>query len=294
MINDTGIPKKGTHSVGVARQYCGQLGKQDNCQGAVTLSVASDHASLPVAHRLYLPHAWTDDPERRCKAGVPEAVTFQTKPQIARDQIGAALKAGAPPAPVLTDAGYGIDTAFRDGITELGLRYIVGIQSFTSLWAPGMEPLSAKAWSGRGRPPSLVGRDAKHEPVSAKQLATSLPASAFKRLTWRHGGNAALRSRFAAIRVHRHIATITAQALGPRSGLWSNGLLANRDRQNAGCPPCLSRSGCVQWSILPSCDGASSATIRISSKNWGSASMRAAVGAAFITTLPHASQLTDS
>ena len=214
MIDDTGIPKKGMHSVGVARQYCGQLGKQDNCQVAVTLSVASDHASLPIAHRLYLRQAWTDDPERRFRAGVPQAVTFQTKPQIARDQIRAALKAGVPPAPVLADAGYGIDTAFRDGITELGLRYVVGVQSSTSLWAPGMEPLSPKAWSGRGRRPSRVGRNAKHKPVSAKQLATSLPASAFKRLTWRQGGNAALRSRFATVRVrpaHRDYNRTTAR-----------------------------------------------------------------------------------
>ena len=80
MIDDTGIPKKGTHSVGVARQYCGQLGKQDNCQVAVTLSVANDHASLPVAHRLYLPQLWCDDRPRRAGAGVPDEIVFQTKP----------------------------------------------------------------------------------------------------------------------------------------------------------------------------------------------------------------------
>lgn len=127
MVDDTGMPKKGTHSVGVARQYCGQLGKRDNCQVAVTLSLAGDHASLPIAHRLYLPQAWADDPARRIRAGVPDEVAFQTKPQIALDQIRAALQAGVPPAPVLADAGYGIDTAFRDSITELGLLYAVGI-----------------------------------------------------------------------------------------------------------------------------------------------------------------------
>ena len=201
MIDDTGVPKKGTHSVGVARQYCGQLGKQDNCQVAVTLSVAGDHASLPIAHRLYLPQAWADDPARRTRAGVPDDVAFLTKPQIALAQIRAALDAGVPPAPVLADAGYGVDTDFRDGITELGLRYIVGIQSSASLWPPGAEPLPPKPWSGRGRPPSLLQRTAEHQPVSAKQVATTLPRRAWRRVTWREGSNAPLLSRFAAVRV---------------------------------------------------------------------------------------------
>ncbi len=83
MFDDTGMPKKGTHSVGVARQYCGQLGKQDNCQVAVTLSLAGDHASLPIAHRLYLPQAWADDPARRTRADVPLVVTTTTSEKIA-------------------------------------------------------------------------------------------------------------------------------------------------------------------------------------------------------------------
>jgi len=201
IIDDTGFPKKGTHSVGVARQYCGQLGKQDNCQVAVSLSVANERASLPIAYQLYLPQAWTNDPERRAKAGVPEDIQFHTKPQIALAQIQAAHQAGVPPATVLTDAGYGIDTAFRDGITELGLRYVVGIQSSTSLWPSDMVPLAPKPWSGRGRPPSLLRRVAKHKPLSAKDLARSLPKRAWRRVTWREGGNALLASRFAAVRV---------------------------------------------------------------------------------------------
>ncbi len=201
MIDDTGIPKKGTHSVGVARQYCGQLGKQDNCQVAVTLSLTADHASLPIAHRLYLPQPWADDPARRAAAGVPNDVTFQTKPQIALAQIRAAIAAGVPQAPVLADAGYGVDTAFRDGITELGLAYVVGIQSHTSLWPPGMEPLPPRPWSGRGRPPSSIRRDAGHAPMPAKALAASLPKRAWRRVTWREGSNTMLGGRFAAVRV---------------------------------------------------------------------------------------------
>src|SRR5664280_3191292 len=96
IIDDTGFPKKGKHSVGVARQYCGQLGKQDNCQVAVSLSIANHHASLPVAYRLYLPEDWTKDRKRLRKVGVPEEVDFKTKPEIALEQIEAACAAGLP------------------------------------------------------------------------------------------------------------------------------------------------------------------------------------------------------
>jgi SRSO17 transposase len=201
IVDDTGFPKKGRHSVGVARQYCGQLGKQDNCQIAVSLSVANDHASLPIAYRLYLPESWANDPDRRAKAGVPEDVAFRTKPEIARDEIQAALAAGMPRGVVLADAGYGIDTAFRIALTEMGLTYVVGIQSSTSLWPPGTAPLPPKAWSGRGRPPSLVRRHPAHKPLSAKELAQALPDGAWRTVTWREGANAPLASRFAAVRL---------------------------------------------------------------------------------------------
>src|SRR5512134_857393 len=108
ILDDTSFPKKGTHSVGVARQYCGQLGKQDNCQVAVSLSLAHDQASLPIAYQLYLPEAWARDPARRAKAGVPDDIAFQTKPQIALAQIRTALLSGLPGAVVLADAGYGV------------------------------------------------------------------------------------------------------------------------------------------------------------------------------------------
>ncbi len=201
IVDDTAIPKKGTHSVGVARQYCGQLGKQDNCQVAVSLSAAGDHASLPIAYRLYLPHEWADDPERRTRAGVPDDIVFQTKPRIALDQIRAARAAGIEATLVLADAGYGNDTDFRDSITEIGLSYAVGIQSTTTLWPPGIEPLPPKQWSGRGRPTSAIRRDAEHQPVSAKEMALGLPKKAWRRVTWREGTNSVLASRFAAVRV---------------------------------------------------------------------------------------------
>src|SRR6476661_2612760 len=201
IVDDTGLPKKGKLSVGVARQYCGQLGKQDNCQVAVSLSVANEHASLPIAYRLYLPEAWAKDAVRRRKAGVPDDIAFQTKPAIALEQICAAMEAGVSPGVVLADAGYGVDTDFRDGVTALGLSYVVGVQSSTSLWAPGTAPLPPKRWRGIGRPPSLIRRDDKHKPVSAKQMALALPTRSWRRVTWREGTNARPTSRFAAVRV---------------------------------------------------------------------------------------------
>ncbi len=201
IIDDTGMPKKGKHSVGVARQYCGQLGKQDNCQVAVSLSAANDHASLPIAYRLYLPHEWIDDPARRANAGVPDDIVFQTKPQMALDQLRAALAAGVEAEVALADAGYGNDTGLRDSITEIGLPYVVGIQSSTTLWPPGALPLPPKPWGGRGRPTSAIRRDGAHQPISAKQMALELPKKAWRRVTWREGTDTKLAARFAAVRV---------------------------------------------------------------------------------------------
>src|SRR3954468_8886454 len=178
IIDDTGMPKKGRHSVGVGRQYCGQIGKQDNCQVAVTLSLANAQASLPMAYRLYLPEAWAHDAQRRMKAGVPQEIGFQTKPEIALDQIRAARAERVPPGLILADAGYGSDTDFRTALTALGLRYSLGIAASTSLGPPGTAPLPPKPWSGRGRPPTRVQRNSDHKPLSAEKLARSLPETA--------------------------------------------------------------------------------------------------------------------
>ena len=141
IVDDTGFPKKGSHSVGVARQYCGQVGKQDNCRVAVSLSIATWSASLPIAFRLYLPEMWTEDKERRREGGIPDDIQFQTKPQIALKQIGNAVKEDVTRGVVVADAGYGVDGKFRAGVTELGLQYAVGVQSSLSVWTPGTEPL---------------------------------------------------------------------------------------------------------------------------------------------------------
>ena len=201
ILDDTGFPKKGRHSVGVARQYCGQLGKQDNCQVAVTLSLANCTASLPVAYRLYLPREWADDPARRRKAGVPEEITFQTKPEIALDQIRAAAEAGLPRGVILMDAGYGSDTQLRTDVTTLGFRYVTGILSNISIGAQGTAPLPPKPWSGRGRPPKLMRRDSEHQPTSVKALALALAHKAWTEIAWREGAADRLTSRFARLRV---------------------------------------------------------------------------------------------
>src|SRR3954466_2251710 len=201
IIDDTGFPKKGRHSVGVARQYCGQLGKQDTCQVAVTLSLANHTASLPVAYRLYLPLEWSADAERRAAAGIPETVGFLTKPEIALEQIQAACMAGLPRGVVLMDAGYGTNTRLREEIGALGLTYIAGIPPQTSVWPPGMAPLPPLPWSGRGRRPKLMRRDAEHRPVSVKALALDLSAASWQTVSWREGSAGALTSRFARVRV---------------------------------------------------------------------------------------------
>jgi SRSO17 transposase len=201
IVDDTGFPKKGRHSVGVARQYCGQLGKQDNCQVAVSLSVANHAASLPIAYRLYLSEDWANDPERRDKAKVPDRVVFKTKPQIAFDQIKEALATGVRKGVVLADAGYGSDTQFRTDVSELGLTYVMGISPSTTVWEPGTGPLPPPEYSGRGKPATRLRRDAEHQPVSVKALAQSLPAEVWQAITWREGAADWLSSRFTRLRV---------------------------------------------------------------------------------------------
>jgi len=201
IVDDTGLPKKGTHSVGVARQYCGQTGKQDNCQVAVSLSVATWKASLPIAYRLYLPELWACDSQRRHQARIPEEVLFETKLEIALGQIRQALADGIPRGAVLADPAYGNDTSFREAVAGLKLSYVLGVQSTTTVWPPGTAPLSAPQYSGRGRPASRLRRHPEHPPVAAKQLALSLPARAWKTVTWREGTRRSLRSRFARVRI---------------------------------------------------------------------------------------------
>lgn len=203
VIDDTGMPKKGKHSVGVKNQYCGVLGKNANCQVAVSVSLANEDASLPVGYRLYLPEEWAADPERRRKTGVPDDVVFEKKWQIAlrllRDQL--AEGEAVPRAPVAADAGYGDVAEFRDSLTEMGLQYAVGVAKTTSVWRPGEEPLAPKSYAGNGRPPRNLRRSETHKPVTALELARSLDAKAWREVIWREGAKGEMCSRFVALRV---------------------------------------------------------------------------------------------
>lgn len=201
ILDDTSFPKQGRHSVGVGRQYCGQLGKRANCQVAVTLSLANHHASLPVGYRLYLPKEWADDGPRREQAGVPHDIVFETKAAIALGLLKQALAQGLPRGFVLTDAGYGSDTAFREAVMALNLPYAMGVGPTTSVWAPGVRP-SAQTKPRRGPPLLRLRRDDERKPVSVKELALNLPEQAWQVIEWREGSNDVLKGRFARARVH--------------------------------------------------------------------------------------------
>jgi len=193
IIDDTGIPKQGKHSVGVASQYCGQRGTNANCQVAVSLSIANHFASLPVAHRLYLPKQWAEDKPRRRKAGVPAKIKFKTKQQIALDHITWAYRSGLPKGVLLVDADYGRDSKVRRKATDLGLKYVAGIQPSTLVWRPGTAPQP-------GEKPRK-GRRGRANVVDVKEVAVELPAKAWQTIEWREGSANVLSSRFARLRV---------------------------------------------------------------------------------------------
>jgi SRSO17 transposase len=195
IIDDTAFPKQGKHSVGVQHQYCGQLGKQANCQVAVSLSIANHSASLPVAYRLYLPKDWAEDRARRDKAGVPLDISFKTKPEIALEQIRWACEAGLPRGVALMDVAYGNDSRLRTGMTALGLSYVAAIQPNTLMWPSDAGP------KRRGKPLNNTGRRDEPDLISAKEVALALPKRAWRRIRWREGSADWLSSRFARVRV---------------------------------------------------------------------------------------------
>jgi len=195
IIDDTSFPKQGKHSVGVQHQYCGQLGKQANCQVTVSLSIANHAGSLPVAYRLYLPEAWTKDRARRNKVGVPKHIKFMTKPQIALEQIGWACKAGLPRGVGLMDTAYGNDSRLRAGMTDLGVSYVAGILPNVLMWRSGAGPRR------QGKPLNNTGRRDEPDLIAAQEVALGLPKRAWRTVKWRQGSADWLSSRFARVRV---------------------------------------------------------------------------------------------
>ncbi len=163
--------------------------------------VAGARGSVPIDYRLYLPKSWAFDRKRRRKAGVPEEVVFQTKPEIALAQIRAAKERDLCPGVVVADAAYGSDTAWREALTELGVHYAVGVLSSITVWPPGVTPLPPARYRGRGRVPTRLRRGRGHQPLSVKALALQLKDPAWHTVTWREGTHKTLTSRFACVRV---------------------------------------------------------------------------------------------
>ena len=175
IIDDTGFRKYGKHSVGVARQYCGHLGKTENCQVAVSLSLATADGSVPLDYRLYLPEEWTEDKARCKRAGVPKEIAFATKGEIAWAQIEAALAAGIPRGTVLMDAAYGDEARLRDRLSAEGLTYAVGIRPGTAVWWDAHQPARAPVKQSRGRHRTRVALDAALAPFLGHAFPELMP-----------------------------------------------------------------------------------------------------------------------
>jgi SRSO17 transposase len=203
VIDDTGFPKKGEHSVGVARQYSGTLGRIENCQVATSLHLAGERGSACVGLRLYLPEEWTNDRPRCRKAGVPDEVAFHPKWELALELLDNALAAGVRARVVLADSGYGDTREFRNAIRERGLHYAVGVHHPTRVWRPGTE-FSVPPKTARKGPPRRNAHAAEGTAVSIGELAKELT---YRTVTWREGTRGKQSSRFAAVRVrtsHKH------------------------------------------------------------------------------------------
>jgi SRSO17 transposase len=194
------------------------LGKQENCQVAVTVSLVNAAISVPAQYRLYLPESWANDRRRQREAGIPTEIRFRPKWEIAVEQIDELLGDDVPRAPVVADAGYGVVTKFREALTSRHLSYAVGISAETSVWPPGREPDGPAPYSGRGGAQKRLQRRPENLPLSARQLAFELGPSAWRSVRWREGTRGVMGSRFAALRVrpaHRDYKRTT-----PREREW--------------------------------------------------------------------------
>ena len=215
VIDDTGFAKKGEHSVGVARQYSGTLGRIDNCQVATSLHLAGERGSACIGLRLYLPEEWVNDRERREKAGVPDDVEFAPKWQLALRLVDEALAAGVSKHIVLADSGYGDTSDFRNGLRERRLDYAVGVHHATKVWRPGTKFVVPTKTSVKG-PPIRNAQAVDGAAVSIAELSVELK---YRTVTWREGTRGKQSSRFAAARVHTAHRHTTGAAPGPEEWL---------------------------------------------------------------------------
>ncbi|WP_432189831.1 IS701 family transposase [Streptomyces sp. Tue6028] len=196
-VDDVSFPKDGKMSVAVAPQYCGALGKQANCQVAVSVHAVSDTASCPLQWRLFVPEEWADDAARRRKTGIPQEVGHREKWRLALDTVDELAGWGLVPPVVVADAGYGQNADFRDGLEGRGIEYVVAVRSDVIAHPHDARP-TAPAWSGNGRKPQSRYRD---KPSSVSALAMSHGWEAFTEVTWREGSRGPMSSRFLAVRV---------------------------------------------------------------------------------------------
>ena len=215
VIDDTGFPKKGRHSVGVARQYSGTLGRTDNCQIATSLHLAGERGSGCIGMRLYLPETWSLDRARCRAAGVPDTVTFAPKWPHALDLLDAVMAAGVRRHVVLGDAAFGEVTAFRDALTARGLSYVLRVPSNLVAWPPGTRFLVPARRGATGRPRSTLRPTTPTTPLTLAAVAATLR---HRRVTWREGSRGRQASRFAAGRVH--LAHRHAEGAGPSAEVW--------------------------------------------------------------------------
>ena len=195
ILDETSFPKAGRHSVGVARQYCGALGKIANCQVAVSVHLGTDATCLPLTWRLYLPAAWIDEPARRAQARIPEAVAYTTKAALALDALDAVLAWGVGRRVVLADAGYGTSQDFRTALADRGLPYCVQTAPSVAGWTTA--PPAAPPYRGHGRPARRPPASALPPSAPLDAIARALPPTAWRTVTWRAGTKGPLRSRFA-------------------------------------------------------------------------------------------------
>ncbi len=198
-IDDVSFPKQGQHSVGVARQYCGALGKTANCQVAVTLDLGTEESSTPLDWALYLPEKWVRDPVRRKEAGVPEEITFKTKPELALDLIDEVKAWGLQNRLVLADSGYGDVYKFRQGLRNRGLNYVVQVSGGLMAWTEDPHPAEPPMKRGGKIPRKRFYANDFPPPRSLCQTAKDLPSQSWKKVTWREGTKGPLSSRFARV-----------------------------------------------------------------------------------------------
>jgi SRSO17 transposase len=197
LLDATSFPKQGTHSVGVARQYCGALGKTANCQVAVSVHLGTETTSVPLTWALFLPESWTADPARRAEVGIPPTIQHQPKPELALTCLDRVRAWGLQPRPVLADSEFGNSWDVREGLHTRGFPYCVQVEATTVAWATCPTPPDPLPTTGRGRPRTRPRQGEIPAPVSLTALAQALPASAWRTVTWRPGTKGPLTSRFA-------------------------------------------------------------------------------------------------